>query len=83
VLAVAVLVALVLGRTSVTAVVLFGIAVLALVVQLVGVRPRLTRRSDAVLAGHEGPRSRVHYVYVALEIVKVIALAAFGVLLLA
>lgn len=57
-------------------------AIGALAVQLLAVRPRLTRRSDAVLAGHEGPRSHSHYAYVGLEVVKVIALLTAGVLLL-
>jgi hypothetical protein len=47
------------------------------------VRPRLTRRSDAVLAGDEGPRSHAHYVYVGLETVKVVALLIAGISLLA
>jgi hypothetical protein len=42
----------------------------------------LTRRSDAVLAGTNRPRSHAHYVYVALEAAKVIALVAGGILLL-
>ena len=63
-------------------IVAFAIAFLALIAQLVGVRPLLTRRSDAVLAGTNGPRSHAHYVYVALEAVKVIALVAGGILLL-
>jgi hypothetical protein len=49
-----------------------------LVVQLVAVRPALTRRSDQVLAGADGPRSRAHLVYVGLEAMKVIALVALG-----
>ncbi|MCX2713291.1 hypothetical protein [Mycolicibacterium sp. J2] len=57
-------------------------AVGALVVQLVAVRPRLTRRSDAVLAGSPGPRSRAHYAYVGLEVVKVVGLIAAGIALL-
>lgn len=57
-------------------------ATLMLAAQIVFVRPALTRRSDQVLAGAEGPRSRAHYVYVALESVKVIALIIGGVLLL-
>ncbi|MGX9790494.1 hypothetical protein [Mycobacterium sp. MMS18-G62] len=60
-----------------------GVAVLALVAQVVLVRPRLSRRSDAVLAGGEGPRSHAHWAYVGLETVKVIALLITGVLLLA
>ncbi|MCV7062529.1 hypothetical protein [Mycolicibacterium vaccae] len=58
-------------------------ATLMLAAQIVFVRPALTRRSDQVLAGAEGPRSRAHYVYVALESVKVVALIIGGVLLLA
>ncbi|EFG74188.1 hypothetical protein HMPREF0591_5873 [Mycobacterium parascrofulaceum ATCC BAA-614] len=54
----------------------------ALAVQLIAVRPRLTRRSDSVLAGSDGPRSRAHYVYVGFEVVKVVALTVAGILLL-
>ena len=60
-----------------------GIAVIMLVAQVLMVRPRLTRRSDAVLAGGEGPRSRAHWAYVGLEVVKVAGLLIAGVLLLA
>lgn len=60
-----------------------GVAVLVLVIQLVAVRPRLSRRSDRILAGQDAPRSASHYNYVALEIVKVAALVAAGSLLLA
>lgn len=59
-----------------------AVAALALAVQLIAVRPALTRRSDEVLAGHDGPRSHVHLVYVALEVVKVIALGWLGITLL-
>ena len=59
-----------------------GIAVVALLAQVLIVRPRLTRRSDAVLAGDDGPRSRAHWAYVGLEIPKVIALLVAGILLL-
>jgi hypothetical protein len=60
-----------------------AIAVVTLLPQVLAVRPRLTRRSDAVVAGGEGPRSRAHWAYVGLEIVKVIALLIAGVSLLA
>lgn len=70
-----------------TALISVGIAALALIAQLIGVRPHLTKRSDAVLAAgpaaDELPRSRAHYVYVGLELVKVVALVAAGTLLLA
>ena len=60
-----------------------AVAVITLLTQVLVVRPRLSRRSDTVLAGEEGPRSRAHWAYVGLEIVKVIALLIAGVLLLA
>ncbi|MBI3226332.1 MAG: hypothetical protein HYZ39_14875 [Mycolicibacterium cosmeticum] len=59
-----------------------AVAIGALVVQLVAVRPRLTRRSDAVLAGSDTPRSDAHHAYVGLELVKVIALLVAGIALL-
>jgi hypothetical protein len=60
-----------------------AVAVVTLLAQVLAVRPRLTRRSDTVLEGGEGPRSRAHWAYVGLEIVKVIALFIAGVSLLA
>ena len=59
------------------------VAIVALAVQLLAVRSRLNRRSDAVLAGHQGPRSRAHYAYIGLEVIKVVALLVSGILLLA
>lgn len=59
-----------------------AIAVVALLAQVLIVRPRLTRRSDAVLAGGDAPRSRAHWAYIGLEIPKVIALLIAGMLLL-
>ncbi|MEU9478934.1 hypothetical protein [Streptomyces sp. NPDC048191] len=65
------------GLTALTAVV----AVL-LLVQLAVVRPYLNRRSDRILEGAELPRSRSHFWYVALEMLKVVALIALGIGLL-
>lgn len=59
-----------------------GVAAGVLVVQLLAVRPGLGRRSDAVLAGRDAPRSRAHVAYVVLEVVKVAALVTAGVGLL-
>lgn len=59
-----------------------AVAIATLVVQVAVVRPALSRRSDRVLAGEDVPRSRAHYWYVGLEVVKVVALATTGVLLL-
>ncbi|HUL98292.1 MAG TPA: hypothetical protein VLU24_02425 [Mycobacterium sp.] len=78
-----VLVALALRPPPLPVVVTVLVAVVALAAQLLAVRPRLSRRSDAVLAGEEGARSRAHYVYVGLEVIKVIALLVSGILLLA
>jgi hypothetical protein len=86
VLAAVALVAVVLGRPPAAAVVALVVAVAALGAQVVGVRPALTRRSDAVLADAsvaETGRSRAHVVYVGFEVLKVVALLVSGVLLLA
>ena len=82
VLAVVVIAGLVLGRGSTGAGWPAGVAVAALVLQVLAVRPALARRSQQVLAGADGPRSRAHLGYVGLEVVKVIGLAGTGVLLL-
>jgi hypothetical protein len=81
-LASVIVVAFVVARPPVGVVVAFVIAVAALAVQLLAVRPRLNRRADKVLAGLNAPRSRGHYVYIGFEVVKEIALAASGILLL-
>ncbi|SFC79846.1 hypothetical protein SAMN04487968_111139 [Nocardioides terrae] len=85
VLAVVLVVALVSGDPGRTAGIAGAAAVLVLAVQLVGVRPSLTRRSDAVLAAgsaEDAPRSHAHLWYVGLELVKVAALVVAGVALL-
>ncbi|NMN99607.1 hypothetical protein HH308_00040 [Gordonia sp. TBRC 11910] len=55
-----------------------GIAILALIIQLVAVRPGLTKRSNEVLAGDgtqaQDSRSHAHFYYVGFEVLKVIAL---------
>jgi len=82
VMAVGLAVALGLSNPRISVVVPVAVATGALIVQLIGVRPRLTRRSDAVLAGENTSRSHAHYVYVALEVVKIVALILGGILLL-
>jgi hypothetical protein len=82
VLAVALLVALILDTPPAHVVVPVVAAIATLIVQLMVVRPRLTRRSDAVLAGQDASRSRGHYAYIALETLKVVALGLGGILLL-
>ena len=82
VFAAAIVLAALMNRPPIAVMAGFAAAVAALAVQLVAVRPRLNRRSDEVLAGREGPRSRMHHVYVVLELIKVVALLAAGVCLL-
>lgn len=85
VLAAAVVAALVLSRPGPPVVIAAGVAVAALAGQLLVVRPRLTKRSDAVLDGTADTRSRsrAHYGYVVLEVAKVAGLVVAGVALLA
>jgi hypothetical protein len=85
VLAVLVVISLLIGDPGAGAGIALGVAVAVLLVQLLLVRPALTRRSDAVLAapeGIEGPGSRAHLWYVGAEVVKVVALLVGGILLL-
>lgn len=82
VFAVGIVLAALVSRPSVTVTAASAVAVTALAAQLLVVRPKLNRRSDEVLAGRVGPRSRGHYVYVALELIKVVALIVAGVCLL-
>jgi hypothetical protein len=58
------------------------VAVGTLLTQTIVARPLLSRRTSAVLAGDERRRSGAHFAYVALELVKVIALVWMGVLLI-
>ncbi|MGH3969818.1 MAG: hypothetical protein ACRDTV_17285, partial [Mycobacterium sp.] len=82
VFAVVILVAAVASAPRIGVTVAFVVAFATLGLQLGAVRPRLNRRSDQVLAGLDAPRSRGHYVYVGLELVKVAGLLAAGTLLL-
>ncbi|KRF19733.1 hypothetical protein ASG90_20085 [Nocardioides sp. Soil797] len=59
-----------------------ALAAIVLLIQMFGVRPSLTKRSDAVLAGQQVPRSNMHWVYVGLEVAKVLVLVATGAILL-
>ncbi len=82
VLAIVILVATVASPPSAGAAAALTVAFAALALQIGAVRPRLTRRSDQVLAGLDAPRSRGHYVYIGLEVIKALALTAGGILLL-
>lgn len=82
VLAAAVVVAVIVGSPPAAVLGPAAAALAALVSQLVVVRPRLSRRSDAILAGGDAPRSHSHHIYIALEVTKVLALLAAGVSML-
>ncbi|MDQ0789165.1 hypothetical protein [Streptomyces sp. B3I8] len=85
VLAVVALAAVAVGGPPAAVVTLVAVAAVVLAGQLLVVRPRLNRRSDAVLAGEDPAqgRSRAHLYYVGLETVKVAALLALGCTVLA
>ncbi|MBB6349441.1 hypothetical protein FHU36_005986 [Nonomuraea muscovyensis] len=83
VLAAVLVTAIIAGGLPPGSVIAAAVAVTILVVQVGVVRPRLTRRSDHILAGGQAPRSTSHYAYVALEAAKVAVLLTAGVLLLA
>ena len=80
VLALGIAAALLVSQPDGAELITLAVAVGALAVQLALVRPRLTKRTDAVLAGHEGPRSHAHLAYVGLELAKVVALVVAGAL---
>lgn len=82
-LAVVLVVALLVAHPGPVIVVAAAVAVGTLAVQVFAVGPSLRRRSAAVLAGADLPQSRSHLVYIALEVVKVLALATTGTSLLA
>ncbi|QIX28003.1 hypothetical protein ncot_16435 [Nocardioides sp. JQ2195] len=85
VLAVVMLLALLIDHEEGSKLAVAALAAIVLLVQVVAVRPSLTKRSDAVLArpSSDAPRSHLHWVYVALEVVKVLVLVATGIILLA
>ncbi|WP_069159802.1 hypothetical protein [Nocardia altamirensis] len=78
VLGVAILVAAVLDPPAARVIGAAGVTIGLLIAQVVLVRPVLTRRTDAVLAGQEAPQSHAHYAYIALELAKVVTLLVTG-----
>ncbi len=57
------------------------VAIGGLFFQTTVLRPMLSRRTAEVLAGQEGGRSGAHFAYIAIELIKIIALIIAGVLL--
>ncbi|MEO6606304.1 MAG: hypothetical protein ABIN55_11865 [Aeromicrobium sp.] len=76
------LVAMIVDAPSGRVMVSITVAIAALLIQVAAVRPRLTHRTNRVLAGEVVPRSSGHLWYVLLEVAKVAALITSGVFLL-
>ncbi|GAA3582275.1 hypothetical protein GCM10022222_78820 [Amycolatopsis ultiminotia] len=86
VLAVALVVTVAVGRPETAATVLAAVAVVTLVIQLVGIRPALNRRTDRVRTAADPdsvPRSHTHFAYIATELLKLGVLLALGVVTVA
>ena len=66
------------GRPETPALIMLVSVAAVLVVQVIAVRPVLSRRSNRILAGEERPRSRMHLVYIALDLAKVVLLTALA-----
>ncbi|MGV0723415.1 hypothetical protein ABQF17_21350 [Mycolicibacterium elephantis] len=81
VLAAVLVAATLVARPSTAVLILVLVAAAVLAVQVIFVRPPLTKRSNRILAGETLPRSQMHYVYVALEVVKVGVLIALALVL--
>jgi hypothetical protein len=87
VLATVVVVAVVTHPPGWLALAAISVAVTMLLLQSLFVRPRLRRRSDAVLAAPAEPpggmreRSQAHYAYAGLEVVKIVGLLTAGTVL--
>lgn len=76
------LVALTAARPIATIWVLLGITGAFLAAQTGVLRPRLDTRAGQIITGQSPPASRLHLAYVALEVIKVAALATLGILLI-
>lgn len=64
------------AKPDTTSLTFFVLVAAVLVVQVVVIRPQLGKRSDRILAGEVLPRSKMHLVYVAFELLKVVLLVS-------
>jgi hypothetical protein len=78
VLASALLIGSALGRSPAIALTLAAALATNLLVQVVGLRPGLDRRAQAIIAGADRTPSGAHVSYIVLEVVKVALLVAAG-----
>ena len=76
------LVALTAARPIATIWVLLGVTGAFLAAQTGLLRPRLDTRAGQIIPGQSPPASRLHLAYVALEVLKLAALATLGTLLI-
>lgn len=83
VLAAIVIVGGVLTRPSAAGVAALAVAVVLLSTQTLWLRPALNQRTARVIAGEPVPPSRLHATFIALEVVKLVAVVVVGVLAVA
>ncbi len=57
---------------------MLSIVIVMLVVQTIWLLPKLVRRADAVIAGENPPRGRLHLIFIAFEAIKLILLVIAG-----
>lgn len=55
------------------------VVIVMLVVQTIWLLPKLVRRADAVIAGENPPKGRLHVAFIAFEAIKLILLITSGV----
>jgi hypothetical protein len=84
VLAIAVIINLIFANQSFlsTKNLFLAIPVIILLIQTFWLLPALDSRAELILQGQEVPGSRLHFIYIVVELVKVISLGAFGIQLL-
>lgn len=58
---------------------MLSIVIVMLVAQTIWLLPKLVRRADAVIAGENPPKGRLHVAFIAVESAKLILLIAAGV----
>lgn len=56
----------------------FTIAFLILIIQTIWLLPNLDERASKIIQGISVPKSQLHFVFIALECIKVICLTLFG-----
>ncbi len=79
VLAAAIVIDLLRGRSAFSQWLWIGLPVALLLLQTFWLLPALDARAELVIQNGPAPPSQLHFVYVAFEVVKVVALVVFGV----